>query len=960
MPEFIVGIDLGTTNTVVAAVAEGAVDPQVELAVVPMVQIVPGGAIEARPLLPSTLYAPSAADPTLAVYATQIGEPWIVGEAARQRAAEVSGRAVVSAKSWLPHTRVDRLAPILPWGADEQDVPRISPVDASATVLRHVRRAWDARHPTAPLVDQSVVLTVPASFDEVARALTLEAARRAGFVTGQIRLLEEPQAAFLDWMRVAGETGLAALLDDGDGVEGISVLVCDVGGGTTDLSLMHVRRDVDAPLGIAVDRVAVGDHLLLGGDNLDLAIAHHVEQRFVDDGQSHLPPSRFSQLVAAARATKERMLADGSLASSPITLLGSGSRLIGGHKRVELERPTLERLIEPFFPSVSLDDERTPARVRAGLLTMGLPYAQEPAITRHVARFLARHLPIGKPTPPLALLLNGGVFRAPLLVSRTAAVVAHMLGRAPYVLPHTDPDLAVARGAVGYALSLSGVGRRIGGGSARSFFIRVGTEHGDALVCVLPRGSRHGERLRVDGQRFVVTLGKLTRYDLYASSGSSTPARDVLEAVVPILSDDEMESEGFVRLPPLAARVLAHVEHATAARESIAPPSLKGEQGRRAQQLPVALEAELSEVGTLDLHLVDRADPNRRFRLTFELVAEDIKPRASSETPNVPMAGRVAQAIARIEQAFPPTSKLSGEIETRWAKDLMRDLEKVLGDRGQWPLEILRMLFDALRAGGAHRRRSAEHERAFWNLAGYCIRPGFGAKGDAQRLADLAPMFGAGLYFPKEANGFRAWWVAWRRAAPGLDESTQSAIRDMLDPFLEPEDIGGRGARKKAKNVRAEPFDEVLLLVSSLERVPAERRAALAGWMLDRTWTSKDPNLYAAVGRLAARVPLYASAHHVVSPRVAEGFLEQLIRAPSGIASVPYAIAQVARKTGDRARDIGDNARNEALRALTRLAGKPSWSRMVSEVVVDEETRREALAEALPIGLRLAAPEASA
>ena len=375
MPPLVVGIDLGTTHTVVAFTELGSSDKPRVFAIP---QLVTAGESEAQPLLPSFLYAPLESE----TIADPFGDaPWVVGRLARQRGQEVPGRLVSSAKSWLCHARVDRTAAILPWGARDGEVPRISPVDASARLLGHVLRTWNARNPKHPLESQQVVLTVPASFDQAARSLTLRAAHAAGL---NVRLLEEPQAAFYDHMSQQGLDALESLTEQGEAL----VLVCDVGGGTTDLTLIRVAHQRGA---LDVERVAVGRHLLLGGDNMDLALAHLCESRLAKAGE-RLDPQRFGQLTLACRAAKERLLGDDPPEQVRISLAGKGSSLVGGTLRTELSREEAERVVlEGFLPKAPRDAQLE--RSRTGLLAFGLPYEQDPAITRHVAQFFERQLP---------------------------------------------------------------------------------------------------------------------------------------------------------------------------------------------------------------------------------------------------------------------------------------------------------------------------------------------------------------------------------------------------------------------------------------------------------------------------------------------------------------------------------------------------------------------------------------
>lgn len=411
-PRHVVGIDLGTTNTVVATAPIDGTP-----AVLPVPQLVDDGQTAERPQLASALYAPieGEADAGFALDEHR----WLCGEHARRRAGEVPRRGVTSAKSWLSYAQVDRQAAILPWrlagdpnaDGDEDGAPRISPLRAAELVLAQVRRAWEHAHPEAKLSEQSVVLTVPASFDAVARQLTVEAARAQGL---EVRLLEEPQAAFYDLWRLGGDDTLAQVVRDGRGL----VLVVDCGGGTTDLSLIEVRSGDP----IEVERVAVGRHLLLGGDNMDLALAHLCEQQLQQAGKlkDRLPERRFAGLVAAARRAKERLLGDDDVSEAAVTIASGGSKLVGGTLRATLTREQVEQVaLQGFFPEVSADaSPQTGAR--AGIVAFGLPYERDVAVTRHVAAFLRRHADAG---PPTAVLLNGGVFRAEAIVAQLHEVV---------------------------------------------------------------------------------------------------------------------------------------------------------------------------------------------------------------------------------------------------------------------------------------------------------------------------------------------------------------------------------------------------------------------------------------------------------------------------------------------------------------------------------------------------------
>lgn len=785
-------------------------------------------------------------------------------------------------------------------------------MDAAARVLSHVRRAWDAAFAGAPLEQQQVVLTVPASFDQGARELTLRAAQKAGLA---VRLLEEPQAAFYDFMQQSGQTALDELL--GDDTPEALVLVCDVGGGTTDLSLIRVGRDAQGAL--EVSRVAVGRHLLLGGDNMDLALAHLCEQRLVEP-PARLDPQRFGQLVLACRSAKERLLGAEPPDSVPIRLLGSGSALVGGTLSTELTRDEVERVVLGGFLPPAPRDARPQVRGRAGLVAFGLPYERDAAITRHVADFFGRHAPGA--TGPRALLLNGGLFRAKRLTERLVDVIQSWGSPALDVLPAPDPDLAVARGAVAYGMALAGRGLRIGGGTAHGYYVELeGSER--SAMCVVPRGSQEGERHSAATRRLALKLGQPVRFELYASDD------DAVHAPGQIV---ELDDERFRRLPPVTAGFDVT--------ESAEP-----------EEVPVVLEGELSAIGTLELACVESepaGDP-RRFRLAFELRGGEPEPPPQSRAGSPKSLGRrFDDAREAIERVF---GKGRSDVRPREVKDLLRELERLLGERASWSGELTRALFDVLAPKKKARRRSLDHERVFWMLTGYCLRPGFGHPADAQRIRQLVPLEEQRLTFQQETRGWQQYWIAWRRIAGGLDEPVQVRLRDRVDPFLAPSEL----KLKKPKGFKPLALDEMLEMAASLERVPAERRAELGRWLIERTWTDRNPRLWAAIGRIGARVPTYASVHHVVVPRTAERWLDHLLREKwEEMPSAPRAAMLLARVTNDRVRDLDVTVRQEVAKRLEQSGAPEEWTRSVRQFVPLQPAEwAEFFGEELPVGLRL-------
>lgn len=949
-----VGIDLGTTHTVVAyapmpprapGARRGQADPPVELFEIE--QLIAPGEVAARPLLPSVRYHP--AQDELAAGATLL--PWgpppdgsVVGEAARRLGAAVPGRLVGSAKSWLSHAAVDRLAPILPWGAPE-GVPKVSPMAASASYLAHLRAAWNQRFPQAPLERQEIVLTVPASFDDAARELTLQAARDAGLPPP--RLLEEPQAALYDWLfRHRGR-----LVEALAGVK--LVLVCDVGGGTTDLSLVKVEADDRGEP--RLERVAVGQHLMLGGDNMDLALAHRVEGRLAGReegagggrdgvaGGGRLGAALFGQLVERCRGAKERLFAADAPASTTVTLLAAGAKLIGGARSATIDRDEAERLLlDGFLPEVGADEGPRRARGGAGLVALGLPYAADPAITRHIGAFLQRHAGAGRPD---ALLLNGGVFRAAGMARRLHAVLAGWRGGAPLAdLHNADPDTAVARGAVAYALARDGLAPRIGAGSARSYYLKLDAAQ---AVCVLPRGSEEGQEQALAGRSFALTVGQPVRFDLVAGTAGTPVAGEVVAL-------DTLEA---TPLPPLATvvRPADTVDTVDRAADRTTPPAEAdpggpatapaGRADRR--EIAVRLVARLNEVGTLDLACIAEHDPSQRWQLGFQL-------RAEAPLPERSLPPRWPEAVAAIGAVFGARDRGA---DPKAVRQLRGRLESLLGPRERWPLALARALADRLLPLAKARRRSVEHERQWLALAGWCLRPGFGDALDGWRLEQLWPLHAQGVQHGRDAQVRAAWWTLWRRVAGGLGEPEQAALLHDFAFNLRGDELGEEAAADRPPRLVAGGWDDMVRLGASLERIAAGHKAEIGDWLVGRLQDGAAPDVWTlwALGRLGARVPFHGSAHTVVPAATAALWLQALLALDwKRIDGAAAGASLLARVAGDRARDLPEALREQVAARLEAAQAAPSWILRVREhVALDEAGEAGLFGEALPPGLKL-------
>ena len=608
-PRFSIGIDLGTTHCALSYVDIGACDgEQVTQHVLPIPQLTAPGSVESIGLLPSFIYLPHASE----LAAGDLSLPWTaeqdyaVGEMARSRGAATPIRLVSSAKSWLCHAGVDRRAAILPNDAPPE-VARLSPLDASLRYLAHLRAAWDQAQPTAAFAEQEIVVTIPASFDPAARELTAEAARAAG--CERMILLEEPQAALYSWIQKSAG-GWRKQVRPGD-----IILVVDVGGGTSDFSLIAVLEREGT---LELHRVAVGEHILLGGDNMDLALAYAVAGKLSAQG-SKLDAWQLRALTHACRSAKETLLSDPEVKQVPLVIASRGAKLIGGSIRSELTRDELAAtLLEGFFPPAAIAD-RPQGRGRAGLTQLGLPYAQDAAVTRHLAAFLARQVAATADLEgfsgdlpadasflhPTAVLFNGGVFKSDVLAERTLSTVNSWLAAesapAARLLEGADLDLAVARGAAYYGYVRRGQGVRIRGGTARAYYVAVesvmpavpGMQPPVQALCLAPFGMEEGTEAALSALEFGLVVGEQVRFRFF---GSSVRRQDEVGTLLEDWEPDELQELDEIQTTlPSDGRAAGEV-------------------------VRVRLHARVTEAGTLELEALPHDGP-QRWKVEFDVRA---------------------------------------------------------------------------------------------------------------------------------------------------------------------------------------------------------------------------------------------------------------------------------------------------------------------------------------------------
>jgi molecular chaperone DnaK (HSP70) len=874
---YIIGIDLGTTNSAVSYVDLHATDSKqrkINLFQVP--QLTGPGEISRLPVLPSFLYLPGRYD--ISREAVQIswrnisgrenGAVSFVGAFARDHGVKVPARLVCSAKSWLCHANVDRRARILPWGSGD-DVFKVSPVQAASAYLSHIRDAWNSLRgddEDAFMENQLVIITVPASFDEVARDLTVEAAALSGLHT--VTLIEEPLAAFYSWL-IRHEQEWDRHVSPGQ-----LILVCDVGGGTTDFTLITLREAEGSP---RFERIAVGDHLILGGDNIDLALARRLEVQF-GKRQKSLRGDRWKSLCHQCRQAKEAIL-NGLQDRCKITIMGEGTKLIADTLSAELTRNDVEEtLLQGFFPVMERQVRRE-TLPKAGISEFGLPYEQEPAITKHLGWFIDRHrkdietvLNREDPSPDW-ILFNGGSLKPGLIQERIRQAVRQWFGigndELPKVLENQDPDLAVALGAAYYGLVKIGRGVRVGSGSARAYYLGVSkTEEARACsgekhaVCLVERGLEEGSTIELKDKKFEVLANQPVVFDIYSSSYR---AGDRCGDIVKI--DDSLSV-----LPPIQTVVQF------------------GKKGKKTR-LPVQIEGEFTEMGTISLWCRSLVSTHR-WRMQFQLRQMDAPAAVSDQ--EVLDESLIAAAKGVVREAFQENTDVT-RLDVL-VKEISRILEM---PKEKWPLTVIRAIADELIAIENTRCVSGPYESRWLNLTGFCMRPGFGEGFDPQRINRIWKFYREGLRFPNHVQSRSEWWIFWRRIAGGLKAGQQRQFIQELTPLI----FGKKAGKGK---LHLQEAIEIWMAVANMELLLAKDKIRWGRQLLSEMSPGKAvPQQFWALSRLGARTLLYGPVDRVIPPDEVSRWIEHLLETPwKNPRSAGIAIAQMARKTGDRARDV--------------------------------------------------------
>lgn len=967
---YCIGIDLGTTNCVLAFVDTEAEIRRVEVFSVP--QWVDLDVHESRTTLPSFHYTLTESEAAARHAVNDTSEnrtgdanrglpsylvdpaSVCVGEFARVAGAAHPGRLIASAKSWLSHEGVDRTADLLPWHGDG-DVEKRSPMAASAAYLSYLRAAWDDAHPEHPMASQDVVITLPASFDEVARELTVAAAAHAGLP--RIHLIEEPQAAFYAWLDRHTEDWTTRVR------VGQLILVCDIGGGTTDLTLIRVRaagsasesgsgkngssengssetraNDLDVQnAAVQFHRVAVGKHLILGGDNLDLAIAKAAESQLAEP----LPARRWQRLVAGARVVKELMLSLDRPESTTINLAGEGSSLIGDSISLSVTGEQIDSiLLDGFFPDVPLD--ATVLGGQSGFQELGLPYAADPAITTHLAEFLRAHRETGRDDVSIdsdrvdLVLFNGGVLRSPAIQQRLIGCLSRWFaGNDPDWQPETlqSPrlDLAVAQGAAYYSLVRRGEGVRIAANLARTYFMQM-SQSPPLAVCIIPADAQAGQNYRIDSLPMSLRIGAPVSFPLWVSS---TRLADRPGDVI------EIDGKEMLPLPPIHT-------------------ALKDRRRRDQSTLEIVIETQLTEIGTINVYCVE-TQQTRRWKLDFDIRATLETDRQSHD------GGGEASGIVDVETLDACVHEIQSVYINAFEKPskLVKRLQSAAEQRrDDWPPVLLRGIWKSLIDVEPQRRRSPAHESRWLNLLGYSLRPGYGVAVDDWRTSQTWRLL-FGKIAHDDVQTRTESFVLWRRIAGGLTDGQQAQLANLLRRNL----VSGDGRPDVAE------ASEAWRLVGSLERLPIQEKLDFCRAGLNQLQRKKARPLFPAllwsIGRIATRTPAYGPSNLVIGVRDTSEILRRLLSSPAFQSSASekakdpgtsaqidsaaaLALTQIARRCHDRFRDLDEEDRERVQWQLQNLAAPSHFLTLVRDGGrFDHEEQTAIFGDTLPLGIEL-------
>lgn len=883
---------------------------------------------------------------------TQVSPPsYALGDYAKKQVVKTPDRVIHSAKSWLCHHGVNAEDPFLPWHSELlEGNEKQSPVEATALYLKHLKDLWDAgpgAHGQAEqFCAQQIVVTVPASFSELASRLTLKAIELAGYPMDQVRLLEEPQAAFYHWRYSTGLKSLSggcerwedlttasakqlqsSFKTDQVSLEPTIILVCDMGGGTTDFSLLSIKQTSKETLP-EPQRYAVSDHILLGGDNIDLRIAKLLEADMMDQTKTRLEPSRWAALVQESRKLKEKVLNEGHQGLPEdtfyVSIPGSGSSLMSSGLSASLSRQQIkDEILEGFFPFCERN-ATSELEASGGLKEWGLPYAFDCRVTYHLAEFLAGQRVDG-------VLFTGGSLKPDFLQYRILDLLQKWQGTRPVHLENHSMDLAVSKGATWSALASRFKSGEILGGYPRNLYIEVAQQTGDnVLVCIVPKGFQSDSPFVLDQLKLKVRLGEPVSFKVYSSVKKSGIAGEIISGWS---QDKDIKS-----LANLQTRLKID----------------KKGSARTKSETNILLEVQLGKTGLLSLTcLNDSPDQGseshrQRWNLNFNVRASSIS-SDKDDTQTGALTGQdsdqVTQESTEKQIGLYYGKPKKGEKIPGTPAKLIRELETIYNtNKDQWSLSQLRSLWGPLKDGETRKGRSELHEATWLNLSGYALRPGYGDELDDFRTSDLWESFKKGMSHPGSAQVKTQWWIMWRRIAGGLNREQQELIFGKIFPAIR----------------KDEATPEMYLLAGSLERISMNQKVRL-GQVLTESLTRKKASCaeqkLIALSRIASRVPLYGGPEAIMKPERVTLWAKTLKELPAqsqARKTMRYFYSQAGRIINNRELDLDDQSRKEFLKELTKLNAEPELTEVVERYVpMDHKSQQRLFGEKLPAGFTL-------
>lgn len=922
---YIVGIDLGTTNSSVSYVDTSKANAAIHQYRIP--QLVAEGHVDALPKLPSYCYIAAQGE----WRDNALDLPWsqrntyFVGAFALEHGAKVPSRLVSSAKSWLCHQAANRKDKILPFDAlDEKE--RISPVEACRRYLDHIRMAWN--HDVAKgdaeleLEQQDIILTVPASFDEVARALTAQAAKEAGFLN--ITFLEEPQAAFYSWI-ATHHTNWQKKVGAGD-----LILICDVGGGTTDFSLIEVKDEAGI---LSFSRSHVGDHLLLGGDNLDITLAYYLRDKIEGESRIVLSTAQWKQLYHEARKAKEFLLSDGKHAADQVnlTIQGSGSSVVQGSLKTTIGRDEIESiLVEGFFGIYSWD-EAVCLKKSSGMRSMGLPYEDDPSMTKQLANFLKSTMD-SHPNGPQYILFNGGTMKAPIFQQRLVSNLKRWFPNNKLeVLESHSLDLAVARGAAYYGRARRGLGTKIKSSSPRTYYLELEVQ-GSSIptdkraLCLLPRGSDEGASYESD-QQFLLTPNQPVSFSVLTSHVRLHDQSGDLITILP----EEMH-----RLPQIQT-ILRY------GKQTKTPEAL---------QIPVRMGICYTPIGTIDLWL-QSLNGSHRWNLEFQLKTaagnqDDlalIGKRRKDETFEV---SHLNEAKKILKEAFKRGANIQPD------KIMVKLEESLQQPKKEWSLSVLRSLWEALLESAEGRTFSRQHYSRWWNLAGYLLRPGSGFPLDDFRMQELWKITLADLRTQNSKEAFLQNWICLRRVASGLKKGQQQQIMNQLLPSLFNKKSGKIECNGKMTGYQ---YAEMIRVIGSLELIDNSQKQAIGTALVAKIVAGKGvPADLWTLGRLGARHLFYGAVPNIIGKEQVAEWIASLLDVIDiyGHEQLKFVLVQLARSSEYKELAVAEEIRRRICESYRNTPHFKSVCDGLSQTRPMNQADEEALiGEELPPGLCL-------